>query len=92
MIDLFSAVFKVIKTLLPAKAVDKMKFVTKSNVKDYIDSEFLLKSWGGKDPYVFQFEPEQQKNVLPVLSSSEDNRKKVHFADGFKPDQSSDTG
>lgn len=69
-----------------------MKFVNKSNVKDYVDLEFALKSWGGKDYYVYHFEPEQ-KTTLQVSTSGEDNRKKVHFADGsFKSDSLNESG
>lgn len=63
-----NAAFKIIKTMLPAKAVQKIKFVDKKSLKDYVDSTQALKSWGGQDPYEFTFVPE--------------NAKKVHFADG----------
>lgn len=83
------AVFRVIKTLLPPKAVEKMKFVNKSNVKDYVNLDFALKSWGGKDSFTYHFEPEQ-KSGMSSLSSGDENKKKVHFADTpLKSDQES---
>ncbi|EEB18863.1 major sperm protein, putative [Pediculus humanus corporis] len=82
-----NAVFRVIKTLLPPKAVEKMKFVNKSNVKDYVNPDFALKSWGGKDSFTYHFEPEQ-KSGMSSLSSGDENKKKVHFADTpLKSDQ-----
>ncbi|KAK6627612.1 hypothetical protein RUM44_010090 [Polyplax serrata] len=92
-----NAVFKVIKSLLPPKAVEKMKFVSKSHVKDFIDMECALKSWGGNDYYVFQFEPEQRATSPGFLTNKmkqeqDDNRKKVHFADSFKTEQLNESG
>lgn len=68
-----SAAFKVVKTLLPAKAVEKMKFVTKDTLKDIVAPEQALACWGGKDNYVFEFIPESR--------SSEHTPKKVTFAE-----------
>ncbi|CAH1395114.1 unnamed protein product [Nezara viridula] len=65
---MLSAAFKVVKTWLPNKAVQKIKNIDKKSLKDYVDSTQALKSWGGQDPYEFVFVPE--------------NAKKVHFADG----------
>lgn len=72
----FSAAFKVIKSWLPPKAVQKIKFLSKSNLKEYVAPEQALKSWGGLDEYVFEFVPEAARGP-----SVEAERKKVHFAD-----------
>lgn len=64
-----------IKTWLPPKAVEKIKFITKSNLKEYVAPEQSLKSWGGLDDYVFEFTPE------PKTEAVDSERKKVHFAD-----------
>lgn len=69
-----SAAFKVIKSLLPAKGVEKMKFVTKDTLKDYVAPEQALTCWGGKDNYVFEFVPENKSNL-------ENTQKKVTFAE-----------
>lgn len=74
-----------------------MKFVSKSHVKDFIDMECALKSWGGNDYYVFQFEPEQRATSPGFLTNKmkqeqDDNRKKVHFADSFKTEQLNESG
>ncbi|KAI5632844.1 CRAL/TRIO domain-containing protein [Phthorimaea operculella] len=67
-----SAAFKVVKTLLPAKAVERMRFVTKDNLKDVVPPEQALTCWGGKDDYVFRFVPEK---------SGDNPQKKVTFAE-----------
>lgn len=69
-----SAAFKVIKTLLPAKAVSKMKFLSKDTLKEIVSPEQALTCWGGKDDYTFEFIPESRSNV-------EHTPKKVTFAE-----------
>ncbi|CAH2064865.1 unnamed protein product, partial [Iphiclides podalirius] len=69
-----SAAFKVIKSLLPAKAVEKMKFVAKDTLKEYVPPEQALACWGGKDNYAFEFVPENKSNL-------ENTQKKVTFAE-----------
>lgn len=69
-----SAAFKVVKSLLPAKAVSKMKFVTKDNLKDLVAPEQALVCWGGKSEYVFEFIPESKNNL-------DHTPKKVTFAE-----------
>ncbi|CAG4952817.1 unnamed protein product [Parnassius apollo] len=69
-----SAAFKVIKSLLPAKGVEKMKFVTKDTLKEFVAPEQALTCWGGKDNYVFEFVPENRSNL-------ETAHKKVTFAE-----------
>jgi hypothetical protein len=66
-----TAAFKIIKSWLPPKAVDKIKLVDKKSLKDFIPLDQCLASWGGTDHYGFEFEPE----VFP--SRSDDVRKKV---------------
>ncbi|KAJ0184179.1 hypothetical protein K1T71_000602 [Dendrolimus kikuchii] len=67
-----SAAFKVVKTLLPAKAVEKMKFVEKDTLKEFVTPDQALVCWGGKDNYVFEFVPEVK---------TEHTTKKVTFAE-----------
>lgn len=65
----YLAAFKIIKTWLPAKAVKKIKFLTKQNLNEFVPKESIMVSWGGEDSYSFSFEPEN-RNV-------EENKKKV---------------
>ncbi|XP_063244503.1 motile sperm domain-containing protein 2-like isoform X2 [Bacillus rossius redtenbacheri] len=76
---ILNAAFKIIKTWLPAKAVQKIKFLNKTTLKEYVEPDQALRCWGGNDDYVFTFVPEQL--ALPV-DRADDSRKKVHFADG----------
>lgn len=76
---ILNAAFKIIKSLLPEKAVAKMKFLGKSTVKDFVSLDQALSCWGGQDDYIFSFVPEvRQATPLPIIT----NNKKVHFADG----------
>lgn len=67
-----SAAFKVVKALLPAKAVERLKFVGKDNLKQVVPPEHALVCWGGMDDYEFEFIPE---------SKTEHPTKKVTFAE-----------
>lgn len=61
-----------IKTWLPTKAVQKLKVLNKSSLKEFVTPDQALKVWGGTDEYIFQFISE------PKMSTSvDDNRKKV---------------
>lgn len=55
-----TAAFKIIKALMPPKAVASMRFVSSKNITDYVTPDNLLTCWGGTDEYQFEFEPEQQ--------------------------------
>lgn len=65
-----TATFKLVKNLLPAQAVNKMKFLNKDTLKELVAPEQALTSWGGKDDYKFEFVPEIKNDG-----------KKVTFAD-----------
>lgn len=69
-----NAAFKVVKTLLPAKAVERMRFVNKDTLKTVVAPEQALKCWGGKDDYEFVFIPENK-------SLADHAPKKVTFAE-----------
>lgn len=70
------AAFKIIKALLPPKAVASMRFVSPKNIGEYITEDCQLKCWGGKDDYEFSFEPEKVKvNSPPTPPSSSDDEK-----------------
>lgn len=75
-----NAAFKVVKSLLPAKAIERMKFANNNTLKEFVAPDQALKCWGGKDEYVFEFVPERTYN--------EATPKKVTFAE--QGDQHSD--
>jgi len=55
---IFNAAWKVIKVVIPAHILERTKFVSKSQISEYIDDANKLKSWGGKDAYKYVFETE----------------------------------
>ncbi|CAK1554274.1 unnamed protein product [Leptosia nina] len=67
-----SAAFKIVKSLLPAQAIEKLKNVNRDSLKNYVSAEQALTCWGGLDGYVYEFIPE---NKTP-----EHTPKKVTFA------------
>lgn len=75
MFFLIVAAFKIIKSWLPAKAVQKIKFVNKTNLKDFVEPDQALKCWGGLDDYTFTFVPEQRSAV--PNDRFDDSKKKV---------------
>lgn len=70
---ILNAAFKVVKSLLPAKAIEKMKFTSRENLSDFVPPDQALICWGGKNDYVFEFIPENR--------SAEIATKKVTFAE-----------
>lgn len=75
-----NAAFKIIKSWLPSKAIQKIKFVNKSTLKEYVDPNDALKCWGGNNEYIFSFVPEVQTTEATINGKLES--KKVHFAEG----------
>lgn len=53
-----AAAFKIIKALLPPKAVAALRFVNAKNLSDYMTKDNMLASWGGSDDYEYSFVPE----------------------------------
>lgn len=87
---ILNATFQIIKRLLPAKAVDRLKNINGKSIRDYIDEDNMLAAWGGKDDYEFTFVPEVRGTPEPALtnnnsinhnnnSSNINGFKKVHF-------------
>ncbi|CAH0731175.1 unnamed protein product, partial [Brenthis ino] len=60
---LLSAGFKIVKGILPAAAVERLRSVNKDKLKELVAPEQALVSWGGKDDYVFKFIPEKRVNL-----------------------------
>ncbi|XP_034942102.1 motile sperm domain-containing protein 2-like [Chelonus insularis] len=76
-----NAILKIIKTWLPPQAIPKIKQVNKAGLKEFVDSDVALKSWGGTSDFVFKFTPEIRNNTIDNENGKLDN-KKVHFAEG----------
>ncbi|KAJ8973394.1 hypothetical protein NQ317_002762 [Molorchus minor] len=94
---ILSAAFKIIKSWLPEKAIEKIKFVGKKDIKTYVPLDQAFKSWGGQSDYVFSFIPEElviEENSVTVtpVSPITNNNKKVHFVDGSMSEQSVSSG
>ncbi|XP_045463540.1 motile sperm domain-containing protein 2-like [Harmonia axyridis] len=83
---ILSAAFKVIKSWLPEKAVKKIKFVSRSDLKDWVPLDQALVCWGGEDNYSFSFVSESPAKEEVV---NYNNNRKVRFDDGT---QMSDVG
>ncbi|KAH8302183.1 hypothetical protein KR044_003782 [Drosophila immigrans] len=63
-----NAAFKVIKALLPPKAVEILKMISKKDVTQYVTKENCLASWGGTDNYEFSFvPPADSKQAAPKV-------------------------
>jgi len=65
-----NAAWKVIKAWLPAAAVKKIKFLTKSNVGEYIDDNNRLECWGGSDDWEYVFEPETFHSTIQEVNGN----------------------
>ncbi|CAH2000838.1 unnamed protein product [Acanthoscelides obtectus] len=86
---ILSTAFKVIKSWLPPKAVEKIKFVSTKDISSYVPVEHALTCWGGNSTYEFKFvpesvpEPAEKTSVSSVACvNNNNNRKQVHFNDG----------
>lgn len=77
---ILNAAFIMIKSWLPAKAISKIKFVTKSTLKDIVDPNYILKCWGGTNDYTFTFVSEEKTSTENAITHKLDNNK-VHFAE-----------
>ncbi|XP_044270379.1 motile sperm domain-containing protein 2-like [Tribolium madens] len=83
---ILNAAFKIIKSWLPEKAVQKIKFVGKKDIKEYVPLDQALTCWGGQNDYTFSFLPEPQEEVPNNVSTA--SSRKVHFADGSSMSES----
>ncbi|XP_052246361.1 motile sperm domain-containing protein 2-like isoform X2 [Dreissena polymorpha] len=54
----FNAAWKIVKQMLNAEYVKRIKFVTKADIQGYIDKDQLWEHMGGTDKYVYSYEPE----------------------------------
>lgn len=67
------ATFQIIKRLLPAKAVDRLRNINNKTIREYIDEDNMLAPWGGKDEYEFKFIPEKRQREPSLLNHSNNN-------------------
>ncbi|KAH1002437.1 hypothetical protein HUJ04_008524 [Dendroctonus ponderosae] len=82
---ILSAAFKIVKTWLPEKAIEKLKTVSKKDVQNFVPKSEALQSWGGDSNYVFTFVPEKGP---PEPAEPKNSGRKVHFVVGNSmPDQ-----
>lgn len=72
------AMWKIIKTWLPPKSIEKIKFVDKKSLRDYVTPDQSLTNWGGNDNYEYKFEPEVTTNQT-VANGDIDGRKVRYF-------------
>jgi len=71
-----NAAFKMIKAWLPPAAVKKIKFLTLSNMNEYVNDENRLEEWGGTDTWQYSWVPES----ATTEDSKDEVKKKVTFA------------
>lgn len=82
---ILNATFQIIKRLLPAKAVDRLKNLNGKTIREYIDEDNMQAGWGGKDDYEFRFVPELKAPLMLINNNSINHNnnsngfKKVHF-------------
>ncbi|KAK4004350.1 motile sperm domain-containing protein 2 [Daphnia magna] len=90
---ILNAAWKVIKSWMPAKSVNMVKFVGRSDLKDFVPVTEQLAEWGGSVNYHFVFEPEFLPASGPVNLNGQfdDSRKKVHFAEGTTSNETTST-
>ncbi|CAF0941452.1 unnamed protein product, partial [Brachionus calyciflorus] len=68
---ILNAIWKIVKALLPAKAVELVKFVDKKSIKQFVDDENIFVHMGGKDSYCYNSKDVEYKevgelNVMPI--------------------------
>ena len=74
--------WKIIKTWLPPKSVEKIKFIDKKSVVDFVPQDQQLIGWGGKDEYDGTFVPEvkdQAQAPTQQVANGDVDAKKVRF-------------
>jgi len=64
-----NTVWRLVKSLLPGPAQDMIKFCTKANVTEFLDTEGLPRELGGEDDWQYSWQPEQRHQ--PEISEDE---------------------
>lgn len=80
---MLNAAWKIIKSWLPAAGVKKIKFLTKSNLAEYIPEDQQLVIWGGKDAWEYEFVEENFSayNVATTSNGTTDSPYILHQDD-----------
>eukprot|EP00118_Oscarella_pearsei_P003974 m.16507 g.16507 ORF g.16507 m.16507 type:complete len:540 (+) comp26973_c0_seq1:46-1665(+) len=87
---MLQAVWKIVKSWLSEEARQKVKFVKKADILNYVEKDQLLLRFGGSDPFEYKFTPEEEEHEEGDLRSMHDTEteellddaaKKVHFED-----------
>ncbi|XP_065844875.1 motile sperm domain-containing protein 2-like [Oscarella lobularis] len=93
---ILQAVWKIVRSWLSEGARQRVKFVKKSDLLEYVDKDQLLVRYGGTDTYEYKFVPEEDEEA-ELLSVGDENdfnddlgpsSRKVRFED----DQYDDSG
>ena len=66
---LLVATWTIVKNFIPTKSAEKIRFVNKKNITNYIDKDQCLVSWGGTDKYNYEI-PEESVTELPWLKKA----------------------
>lgn len=69
---IFEAIWNFIKRFLPQAGIDKVKFVDKKTIVEYIDADKLPECLGGTDPSEFQYD-ESLKDLPSVFLEKADS-------------------
>ncbi|XP_063695868.1 motile sperm domain-containing protein 2-like [Culicoides brevitarsis] len=56
---ILNATFQIIKKLLPAKAVARLKFLNAKNIREYVDEDNMPVLWKGNNKYEYSWVPEK---------------------------------
>lgn len=92
---LFNAVWKIIKAMLSAEAIARIKFVTKSEIQEFINKDQLWEHMGGTDKFVYKYDQSYHNRTdnssmmdnsaansgIAELDTEGAMRKSVRFAD-----------
>jgi len=60
---IFNGCWKVIKPLLDPVVSSKVHFIKTEELKDYIDEDQLMKCYGGKNPYEYEYVPPSAEDI-----------------------------
>ena len=78
--NIFPAAFKVIKGWLPPAAVKKIKFLTKSNMSEYVTEDQMLEDWGGSDGWQYSWLPENSEGKQNTRPQSDSPRPLISWS------------
>ena len=67
---IMNAAWKVIKSLLPGPAQERIKFCTKSSIGDYAEVETVPLEQGGQEDWTYRWEPEISTPPVPLESAN----------------------